>query len=390
MKALCIARKTLLELAREALSLGLMLLFPVMLIFFYYIAFGQTDDGLSSYLKLLIANDDSGHIGAELVQIVRETEFDGEPVFDVELVAGRHAAEITLREHKASLLLVIPQDFTQALSGGPTPTVVSLVGDPESDNFSFAQGFLDDLVRQFARQAAGLKETVTVTYEFLPGTGTMSDFDFGVPGVIVFGIMFVTITTAETMVRENVNGTLLRLRLTRARARDLLIGVTLAQLVVALVQIPATLCTALAFGFRSHGSPLAFENSHSDGTLLLAMGIGLLLTLSAVGLGLIVACFARNDGEASNLSAVVGVLMVLISGAMYPMPDAPIATIAGRTIQLYDLLPPAHAAEAMRRVLVLGDGAGAVAYEIAAMTVLSVALLAIGVFLYQRLQMQKG
>ncbi len=37
MKALNIARKTLLELVREALSLGLMLLFPVMLIFFYYI-----------------------------------------------------------------------------------------------------------------------------------------------------------------------------------------------------------------------------------------------------------------------------------------------------------------------------------------------------------------
>ena len=377
MKALCIARKTLLELAREALSLGLMLLFPVMLIFFYYIAFGQTDDGLSSYLKLLIVNDDSGHIGAELVQIVRETEFDGEPVFDVELVAGRHAAEITLREHKASLLLVIPPDFTKALNGGPTPTVVSLVGDPESDNFVFAQGFLDDLVRQFARQAAGLEETMTVTYQFLPGTGTMSDFDFGVPGVIIFGIMFVTITTAETMVRENVNGTLLRLRLTRARARDLLIGVTLAQLVVALVQIPVTFCTALAFGFHNHGS------------LLLAMGIGLLLTLSAVGLGLIVACFARNDGEASNLSAVVGVLMVLISGAMYPMPDAPIATIAGRTIQLYDLLPPAHAAEALRRVLVLGDGAGAIAYELITMTILSVLLLVIGIFLYQRLRMRK-
>ncbi len=377
MKALNIARKTLLELVREALSLGLMLLFPVMLIFFYYIAFGQTDDGLASYLKLLIANDDGGQIGAELVQTVRETEFDGEPVFDVELVADRHAAEITLREHKAALLLVIPPDFTQALSGGPTPVIVSLVGDPQSDNFSFAQGFLDDLVRQFARQAAGLQETVTVAYEFLPGTGTMSDFDFGVPGVIVFGIMFVTITTAETMVRENVNGTLLRLRLTRARARDLLIGVTLAQLVVALVQIPVTFCTALAFGFRSHGS------------LLLAMAIGLLLTLSAVGLGLIVACFARNDGEASNLSAVVGVLMVLISGAMYPMPDAPIATIAGRTIQLYDLLPPAHAGEALRRVLVLGDGAGAIAYELTTMTILSVLLLVIGIFLYQRLRMRK-
>ena len=104
---------------------------------------------------------------------------------------------------------------------------------------------------------------------------------------------------------------------------------------------------------------------------------------------MIVACFARNDGKASNLSAVVGVLMVLVSGAMYPMPDAPIATVAGRTIQLYDVLPPAHAAEAMRQVLVFGEGPVAIAYELAAMTILSVLFLVVGVFLYQRLQMRR-
>lgn len=381
MKALNIARKTLIELVRESLSLGLMLFFPVVLIVFYYIAFGRTDDGLASYLRVLVVNDDVGQAGAELTRVMQETEFDGKPVFDVEFVTDRRAAEITLRERKASLLLVVPPDLTQALSSGAmgkSPTIVSLVGDPGSDNFVFAQGFLDDLVRQFARRAAGRAETVTVMYEFLPGTGTMSDFDFGVPGVIIFGIMFVTVTTAETMVRENVNGTLRRLRLTCARARDVLMGVTAAQLVVALVQIPVTFGTALLFGFRSQGS------------LLLAMGIGLLLTLSAVGLGLIVACFARSDGEASNLSAVVGVLMALVSGAMYPMPDAPIATVAGRTIQLYDILPPAHAAEALRQVLVFGEGPAAIAYELAAMTILSVLFLMVGVFLYQRLQMRRG
>jgi ABC-2 type transport system permease protein len=380
MKALNIARKTLLELVRESLSLGLMLFFPVMLIVFYYIAFGRTDDGLASYLRVLVVNDDVGQAGAELTRMMQETEFDGEPVFDVEFVTDRRAAEIALREHKASLLLVVPPNFTPALSGGSiedSPTIVSLVGNPESDNFVFAQGFLDDLVRQFARRAVGREDTVTVIYEFLPGTGTMSDFDFGVPGVIVFGIMFVTVTTAETMVRENVNGTLRRLRLTCARARDVLSGVTAAQMAVALVQVPVTFGTALLFGF------------HSQGSLLLAMGIGLLLTLSAVGLGLLVACFARNDGEASNLSAVVGVLMALVSGAMYPMPDAPIATVAGRTIQLYDILPPAHAAEAMRRVLVFGEGPAEVAYELAAMMILSVLFLIVGVFLYQRLRMRR-
>jgi hypothetical protein len=71
------------------------------------------------------------------------------------------------------------------------------------------------------------------------------------------------------------------------------------------------------------------------------------------------------------------------------MPDVPIATVAGRTVQLYDLLPSTHAAEAMRRVLVLGEGLGAIGYELFAMSLLAVVILAAGVGLYQRMQLRK-
>jgi ABC-type multidrug transport system permease subunit len=206
----------------------------------------------------------------------------------------------------------------------------------------------------------------------------MSDFDFGVGGIVVFGIMFVTITTAHTLVREEVGGTLLRLKLTRARAADLLIGVALAQLALITLIVPATFGLALLFGFRSSGS------------LPLAVAVGLLLGLSAVGLGLVTACFARSDGEAANLGAALGVLMVLVSGALYPMPAAPLATVAGRAIQLYDLLPTTHAAEALRRVLILGDGPSEIAYELAALAVLAAIILAASVGLYSRMKLRRG
>jgi ABC-2 type transport system permease protein len=388
MKALTIARKTLLELWREPLTLVLLLGFPILLIVLYYVAYGETDQGLAKYLSVLVINEDEGtgvtegwEAGAELVQMMREVTFEGSPVFDLSLVADRRAAEITLRERKASLLLAIPPDFSQSLAdaaaGGP-PADLFLVGDPHTDSYTFARSLLGGLLLEFAQaESKRGKDLVTVSYEFVPGTGTMSDFQFGVPGVIVFGVMFVAITTAQLMVQENVRGTLRRLRLTRVRSSDLLLGVTLAQMVVALVIVPAVFGVAAALGF------------HSRGSLWLAMGVGLLLSLSAVGVGLITACFARNDGEAANLSAAIGVLMVLVSGALYPMPEMSIMTLAGRTIQVYDLFPPAHAGEALRRVLVLGDGLPAIGYEFSALVVLSLVILAAGVALYQRLQLRK-
>jgi ABC-type multidrug transport system permease subunit len=387
-KALSVARKTLVELLREPLLLGLAFVFPVVLVALYYVAFGETDEGLAKYLPVWVVDADAGvrlpggrywQAGVDLIGVLRSAEWEGRPVFAVTVVGDRREAVISLRERKLALLLVIPPHFSQALVGAPAggpPAEVSLVGDPASDNYVFARNFLDDVVRRFGQRAAGLEETSPVVYEFVPGTGTMSDFDFGVPGVIVFGIVLVSVTTAETLVREEVGGTLRRLRLSCVHALDLLLGVTLAQMAVALFIVPLTFATATAFGFRGNGS------------LLLGMGIGGLFSLAAVGIGLVTACFARTDSEAANLGAVVGVLMVLLSGAMYPMPEAPLFTIAGRSIQIYDLVPAAHAAEAMRRVLVLGDGPAEIAFELVALTLLSLLLLVIGVVLYQRLRLR--
>lgn len=384
MKALGVARKTILEFLREPLLLGVLFGFPVLMIGFYYVAFGETEEGLAKYVVVHVVNEDDGEMGRQLIERMRGEEFEGKPVFAVSEVSDRRDTEIALREHKATVLLVIPPGFSESISAVSAgedvpPAVVSLVGDLTSGEYVFARGFVYALLREFAVSAAGAPPgdgPPAVSYEFVPGTGTMSDFDFGVPGLIVFGIMLLAVSSAQTLVREHVNGTLRRLQLARSGAADLLGGVTLAHMAIALVMVPFTFGAAYAMGFRGNGS------------LLLAALIGLLLCLSAVGLGLITACFARNDGDAANISAGAGVIMVLMSGAMYPLPEAPIFTVAGFTFEAYDFLPPTPASEAMRRVLVLGDGPAAVSAEIVTLAVISALYLAAGVILYRRLRMR--
>lgn len=389
MKALVVARKTLLEFWREPQLSILLLIFPSLFVLLYYVAFGQADKGMAQYLRVLVVNDDAGaatlqderrQAGAQFIDMMRQAEFDGKPVFTVAVVADRREGENALREGKAALLLLIPPDLTQVLSGqAAAPATLTFVGDPASDYYAFAVSFLDDMARQFAqgdteRQA----EAVTVNYEFLPGTGNvMSDFQYGVPGMLVFGILFLIFSTPTVLVRETVRGTWRRLRLARLSSADLLIGVTLAQMVAALLQMLITFGVAALCGFKT-------------GALPVAIGVGMLLSLAAVGLGLIVACFANNDGEAVNLASGFLVPVTFLSGAIFAMPKAPIATIAGRTIQAYDVLPSAHAAEALRRVMVFGDGPGAILYELVALAILSALYLAAGVILYQQLRMNKS
>ncbi len=381
MKALGIARKTLAEAWREPKLFGLLMFFPAALIVIYYVAFGQSSQGLTQMLRVLVINEDTGPAGAALVEALRAQEFDGKPVLEVVTLADRRLAEATLRERKAALLLLIPAGFSQALeagaAGGAAPATLQMVGDQAMDNYVFASSFVAAVVDGFGKQAIGWHKPEAFDMGFVSGTGTLSDLQFGIPGVLVFGVLFNTLSAAMVLVREDVSGTLRRLQLSRARALDVIAGVALAHLVLASLQVLLAFGTALLFGFKTPGS------------LLLAMGIGAVLSLSATGMGLIAACFAHNDGEAANIGTLFLMPLAFLSGAVFPMPPLPLLSAGGQVVQPYDILPSAHAAEAMRRVLIYGDGPAAVAYSLAGLAVLSVLYLALGVVIYRQLKLRK-
>ena len=395
-KLLCFTRKTLLEYLREPQLLVLLLVTPpFMVIIFYYAFGGASDRGLDRLLHIYIDNQDQGAFkpggeiwqgGNELVEVIRQSEYEGKPVFNLSLVPNHKAAHTSIREGRAALLLVIPHNYSQALLEARItgrigqPASLSMVGDTSSLNYVFAQGFLEDVVREFSMVSSGRQETLVVSYEFLPGTGTMSDFDFSVPGVINFSILMVMISTATTLARENVHNTLQRLRLTRITAAHLLRGVGLAQILIAALQIPLAYGTAIAFGFGRG------EVGVEPDVLLLAMGIGLLFSAAVVGLGLIVAAFSRNEGDATNLASIALIPVAFLSGSLFPMPAFVIGSIGGHPVSIYDLLPAAPATEAMRRVLVFGEGGSQIIYELSILSLLVIIYLVVGIVLYDRLR----
>jgi ABC-2 type transport system permease protein len=386
MKAIAIAWKTLKELWREPLLILLVLFFPLALIGFYKLAFGGAENGLASMLTVLTINQDAGveqpdgstwNAGDDLIVATRQLNYQGQPVFTVRQAASEAQALAVLHERKATLLLTIPPGFSAALSGG-VPGEVLITGDVSSDNYVFAHSFLMGVAQQMGAALSDQPLTYTIGYEFIPGTGTMSDYDFGVGGILIFGICFLIISSAMVLVRERAQGSLIRLKLSRMSAFDLIAGITLSQLALGVIQMAITLGAAVLLGFDSNGS------------LLLAGLVGVVTSLAATGLGLMVACFCRNESDAVNIASGVMVPFVFLSGALFPMPSAPLFVVGGKMIQFYDLMPTTHAVEAMRRVLVLGDGIPQLLYPLGMMTALSLLTLLFGVILYHRLQLRKG
>ena len=378
MKIFRIAWKTLLEGWREPQLFGLLLAFPAALILIYFFAFGQTSQAISQLLRLLVIDEDHGPASAELIDAIQNTRFENAPVFKVDFPTDRATAETIVSEQKAALILVIPDGFSQKIDaarrGEPlsTPPVITQIGDPASFNYIFSSSFLAEIFDGFAKQAIGWEPTQTITVEFLPNTGTMTDFQFGVPGILVFGILFGIISSATVLVREESRGTLQRLRLSQLHAVDILLGITLAHLVLAVIQLPMCFLVAVLCGFKSPGS------------LILATGIGVLLSLSSTGLGLAAASLSHSEGEATAIATSFMVPVVFLSGAIFPMPPLKFASIAGKTIRFTDILPASPASEALRRVLVYGDPPSAIVYELIVLVLLAALYLGAGIWLYQR------
>ncbi len=383
MNSLRIARKTLIEYLREPQLFLFILCGPPLLVLLWYVIFLPAKDRLGDYLKIQVVNRDSGAEGSALVDMLRAITFEEKPALDVKLIDGEEQGLISLREAKAGLMLIIPSGFTRALEdarsgvGSPISAEIEYVGDTSSFNYVFAKGFIDPYIRGTIQVQSGLGSPVYGNYEFLPGTGTSSDFDAAIPGLLVFSLLFLIISSASSLVQEEMHNTLARFRLARVSGFDLVAGVSLAQMVLAVLEVSIGFLFAVLLGY-GRGTDLL-----QPARILLLLGVSVLFAVPVVGLGMITAAFSRNDGDAASLGSIILVPMVFLSGILFPMPAVPLFSIGGRMVGLYDLFPSTLASEAIRQAVTLGDPA-ALLYPVTGLLLQTVIIVWIGAVLFQR------
>lgn len=361
MRALIIARKTLLELLREPKVLGAVLGLPVAFLGIFAASGGSPI--LRTHAVLVEPADSAKEPLVGAVEGLRYP--DGRPVFETTSSPGRPDADEALADKSATALM----EVTRA-DGKPT---VVLRGDALSLQFLTAATILNAAVREQEERASGYPSVIRVEERPLAAQGPRTDFDLYAPGVIVFGIMLLVPQTAMLIGREVRWRTLQRLRLTRMGTFDLFTGVTLAQLVVAVAQMALVLAVAPLFGF------------HNNGSTVLAFLAGLALSFSAIGVGLLVACFIRNDSQASNVGGGVGMVQVFLSGSLFPVPMPALLSVSGHEMGLFDVFPATHGFLALQQVLCDNASFEQVGFRLLMTLALSVLTMAVGVIVFKRL-----
>jgi ABC-2 type transport system permease protein len=361
-KIFFVARKSLIELLREPMLLGMVLLTPLAFLLVYGFAY-QTPH-LKTYRVLATVTAEAGNGAVGYLRTLRHP--DGRPIFIIETASDGAGIDSALRDRTAAAYLAIDPG-----SDG-VPFSYTIRGDALSADFLSASAALESRLSQYLLDSAGIHLPVRVAENPIPALsfGARTDFSVYAPGLLVFAILLLIPQTALLLGREMRTRTIRRLQLSGVSSFAYLGGIGVSQLVMAAVQIALFLFGLILFGL---------DYSRALVPIFLA---SFLTAVSAVGAGLIVGCFVQNDSQAVNLGASVTMLQVFVSGSFFPIPASPLFHLFGHEIAWNDLFPATHAMTALQQAVTYGADLGQIGFRLAATLVLSLLFFLIGALFY--------
>ena len=198
-------------------------------------------------------------------------------------------------------------------------------------------------------------------------SGTRTYFELYLPGLLILSIIMIIFSASSAMVRESESRTLERLRISRLTPLELLGGLSLVQILVALLSLLLALLTALALGYTL-----------LPGTLGFILLISILTALSMISFSLLVAAMCRFPLF----------LLMFFTGAAFPVTGGRLFTIGSYQVMLNDILSPKFAVEALNKVLIRGLEVKDTIPEIIALVVLTGLYFIIGTWAFRRRHMR--
>jgi len=224
-----------------------------------------------------------------------------------------------------------------------TMTGSSLMVQVEGTNASTTQ-------RTLAAIQSGLKTLIAgqapvgsppeVNVSYLHGSSAWTGFDFLGPVFIgIFLFVFVFITAGMSLVTERTGGTMERLLVTPIKSWQLVAGYCLGFGVVTIVQAGIVLWATISL--------IGFPN---EGNIALVILTTFSMALVSMTLGLLVSGLARTAFQVIQLMILLVVPQILLSG-IFDLTNAP-----GWMKVLSLCFPIRHGAEALRAVMLRGEG----------------------------------
>lgn len=331
-----IAQKEFYHILRDARSLTIVLVMPVMMTFLYGYAVNMDIEDV----VLSTVDYDRTVESRELAHRLYNSTYFSKP--DVE-VDYRDPARI-LRSGKAHAVLIIKPGFARALQRGESFSL-GLIVDGSDNNMSAAvQNYSNQLLQQFLidRLDPNVHLPGIVISPRILYNPDLQSSHFFVPALIAIILLMISaLLTSVTIAREKETGTMEQLLTAPIKPIEILLGKILPYVVVALLDG----ILVLVFAKVIFGVP--FVGSH-----LLLLGFGLIYISASLSIGILISSLVKTQQVAMMFAGMTTMLpSVMLSGFIFAIKNMPIA------LQLLSYIIPAkYFVTIIRGIMLKGAG----------------------------------
>jgi ABC-2 type transport system permease protein len=358
----------------------------VMAPLFISIYYLMEDTGPSVY-QIILVNNDRGKLVDQHRVCLGDSLLSygdllsGTPGFQLEYdtLASREEAVEVLRQGKADVVVVIPENFTTAVLDPDKSerATMEMIGDVTVLGYMIGAVWTEELISAYVNEMANISPPVQWKETTLGYSGSRTGFELYVPGLLILSIIMIIFSASAAIVREPETRTLERLKISRLTSVEFLVGTSLVQVILASISLFLALLTAIAFGY-----------SIIPGTFGYVLLISFLTTLSMISFSLIVAAMCRSIKEVAIIGTFPLFLLMFFTGAAFPIQGGKLFTVGSYQVMLNDLLSPKFAVEALNKVLVRGMEISETLPEMAGIVILTVIYFVTGTWAFRRRHMR--
>ena len=361
LRLVSIIRKEFIQIRRDARTLMLIIVMPIMQLFL--LGYAATTDVKN--ISLAVWDQSRTPQSRALLDTFRAADY-----FRINYaVDSEDQYRVLIERGQARAALVIPPDYDRRLSEGTAQISMVLDGSDATVGSTalsaarlIGQAYATSVLEEgSARLGASFvrKPPVELRTQVWYNPDLVSAY-FNIPGVMGMILSFITaILTATAVVRERERGTIEQLIVTPIRSWELIVGKVLPYVLLAFVDV----IEVLVIGHWWFKVPIRGDL----GLIFLLSG---LFVLSGLGIGLFASSIANTQQEAMLAVMMTLLPSVFLSGFFFPIDAMP------RLLQLVSfLIPLRYYLVIVRALLVKGVGLAALQSETLALTLFAILIM---------------
>ncbi len=223
------------------------------------------------------------------------------------------------------------------------------------------------------------KKMMQVSFSALDTDEKPNSTQQSVPAWIVFGMFFVIIPMSTIFISERKQNTLFRLLAMNVSLPLLFGGKIIPYLLINQLQVWVMIAVGMFIVPLFGAEALTLE-----GSVIALMMVSLALSLSAIGMSMLIAVIVESVEQATTIGGIINILLGAIGGVMVPkfiMPDF---------MQTFsNVSPMSWGLEGFLDVLLRREGVEAVLPEVAALTLFGIVLLSVAAMIF-KMKVRRG